>query len=351
MSGTQFGMHVGIIGGGGISDTHARAARSVPGVEISAVFGANRDKTSRLSREYGGVAYDDFERFLAHRPMDFVAIGSPSGLHGEQGIAAARQGLHVLVEKPLEITTSRADALIEAAEAANVKLGVFFQDRLRPAVQDMKRIVESGALGAPVMISGRVKWYRPPEYYGQSRWRGTRALDGGGALMNQAIHTVDLLLWLFGDVARVYGATATRVHDIEVEDTAAAVLEFASGALGTIEAGTSIFPGYDRRIEMTGAQGTLTLEHDRLGRMDLRSPVAGLGHAEAPADTTASASSPIVSDASAHARVIEDFVRAISTNGVPTCDGREGRRSVAVIQAIYESAKSGLPVLPGVRKW
>ena len=156
----------------------------------------------------------------------------------------------------------RADALIEACAAAGVKLGVFFQDRLRPAVAEIKTHVDDGELGTPVMISGRVKWYRPPEYYSGSKWRGTCALDGGGALMNQAIHTVDLVQWLFGPVARVSAAVATRVHEIEVEDTAAAVLEFASGALGTIEATTSLYPGYPRRIEVTGIEGTVVIEDD-----------------------------------------------------------------------------------------
>ena len=337
-------MQIGIIGAGGISDTHARAAASVPGVKVTAVYGRNPDKRARLAADHHAVPYDDFERFLAHRPMDAVAIGSPSGVHAEQGIAAARHGLHVLVEKPIDVTVDKADALIDAADRAGIRLGVFFQDRLRPAVRAMKHVVESGALGKPVMMSGRVKWYRPPEYYSTSRWRGTRTLDGGGALINQGIHTLDLMIWLFGPVSRVYAAAATRVHAIEVEDTLAAVLEFESGALGTIEAGTSIYPGYERRLEMTGSEGTLILEHDRLARMDLRNPPADLGYTAAPADTTASSSSPVVSDASAHARVIEDFVHAIESGRAPACDGREGRRSVALVEAIYESARRHTPV-------
>src|SRR5215468_2862391 len=149
-------MRVGLIGGGNISETHARAAKAIPGVEIAAVFGVNQEKVRRLSEEYGGTPYFGFEEFLAHQPMDFVAIGSPSGLHAEQGAAAARRGLHIICEKPLDITIARADALI--------------------------------------------KWFRPAEYYADSRWRGTLRLDGGCALINQAIHTADLLLWLFGDV-------------------------------------------------------------------------------------------------------------------------------------------------------
>jgi predicted dehydrogenase len=290
------------------------------------------------------VAYDDLDRFLAHRPMDLVAIGSPSGLHAEHGIAAARRGLHVLVEKPIDVTTDRADALIDAADRAGVKLAVFFQDRLKPAVVRMKSLIDAGRLGTPVLASGHVKWYRPPEYYGGSRWRGTRALDGGGALMNQGIHTVDVLLNLFGPVARVSARIATRVHAIEVEDTAVATLEFASGAVGVIEAATSIYPGYARRVEVTGSDGTLVLDQDLLIRADLRSPVDP-AELDAPAGAGESATSPVVSDVTPHRRIIEDFIGAIQANGTPACDGREGRKSVAVVQAIYESARTDRAVI------
>ena len=342
-------MHIGIIGAGNISQTHARAAQAIPGVTVAAVIGSNPERTSALGGEFGAATYDDLERFLAHRPMDLVAIGSPSGLHAEQGIAAARRGLHVLVEKPIEITARRADALIAAADAARVKLGVFFQDRLRPAVRDLKAAIDAGEIGTPVMIAGRVKWYRPPEYYAGSRWRGTWALDGGGALMNQGIHTVDLMQWFFGPVTRVQAWIGTRVHAIEVEDTAAAVLEFSNGAVGTIEAATSAYPGYPRRVEITGSQGTIVLEHDRIEAVDLRTPSAHVAVCET-GDRTASAASPVVSDASAHQRVLEDFIRAIETDGTPACDGREGRRSVEIVEAIYDAARAGRPAVPGAHR-
>jgi UDP-N-acetyl-2-amino-2-deoxyglucuronate dehydrogenase len=334
-------MKIGILGGGNISGTHARAAAAIPGVEIVACHGSNPERTKALAAPYGAAVYDTLDAFLDHRPMDIVAIGSPSGRHAEQGIAAARRGLHVLVEKPIDITTERADALIAACDQAGVKLGVFFQDRLRPAVVEIKRAIDSGDLGTPVMIAGRVRWYRPPEYYSTSKWRGTWALDGGGALMNQAIHTVDLVQWMFGPVVRVSAAVATRVHHIEVEDTAAAVLQFASGAIGTIEAGTSLYPGYPRRLEVTGSNGTLVLEDDRLIAVDLRSSSSAeaAARAEAPPEN---ASSPVVSDASAHQRVLEDFIRAIQTNTTPSCDGREGRRSVELVQSIYAAAAEGV---------
>ena len=331
-------MRVGLLGAGNISDTHARAARAIPGVEIAAVCGANREKVARLAHAHGGVAYDAIDAFLAHRPMDIVAIGSPSGLHADHTIAAMRRGLHVLVEKPLDVTRAKVDTVIAEAARAGVKVGVFFQDRLRPDVAAMKELIDAGRLGKPVFASGRVKWYRPPEYYGTSRWRGTCALDGGGALMNQGIHTVDLLQWLFGPVARVCARTATRIHAIEAEDTAAAVLEFESGALGVIEATTSVFPGYARRVELTGAEGTLILEGDRLVAADLRNAVDV--RTASPTDLESTAS-PVVSDCTPHQRVFEDFIHAIETNGTPACDAREGRHSVAIVEAIYRSARDG----------
>jgi UDP-N-acetyl-2-amino-2-deoxyglucuronate dehydrogenase len=337
-------MNLGIVGGGNISDTHARAAAAIPGVKVVACYGGNRERTAKLAERHGAAVYDDFDAFLAHRPMEIVAIGSPSGLHAEQGIKAARRGLHVLSEKPLDITTERADALIDACQGAGVKLGVFFQDRLRPAIVEIKRMLDQGDLGSPVMISGRVKWYRPPEYYSGSKWRGTWALDGGGALMNQAIHTVDLVQWMFGPVAQVSAAVATRVHKIEVEDTATAIIEFASGALGSIEAATSLYPGYPRRLEVTGSKGTVILEDDRIVRTDLQGAAAASQNVAAvpPPENVAS---PVVSDASAHQRVIEDFIRAIQNGTVPSCDGREGRRSVQLVEAIYAAARSSRPVV------
>jgi UDP-N-acetyl-2-amino-2-deoxyglucuronate dehydrogenase len=339
---------VGILGAGNISDTHARAARSIPGVEVVAVYGQNTAKAASLAEQHGARAYDSLNAFLDHRPMDIVAIGSPSALHADQGIAAAARGLHVLVEKPLDITTTRGDALIAAAERAGVTLGVFFQDRLKPDVVKMKTMVDTGTLGTPILASGRVKWYRPPPYYGDSRWRGTFALDGGGALINQAIHTLDLLLHLFGPIVSVDARTATRLHDIEVEDTAVATFQFESGALGTFEASTAVYPGYPRRVELTGSRGTLTLEHDSLTGIDLEGDrhlsEKGASHlSEVPQNVA----SPTVSDATPHRRIFEDFIRAIQTKTTPACDGQQGRRSVEVVEAIYASARARQPVTIG----
>lgn len=340
--------HVGLIGGGNISETHARAAREIPGVEIAAVYGANREKLARFAREHGATPYDNLVAFLNHRPMDLVIIGSPSGLHAEDGIAAARRGLHVLTEKPIDITTARADALIVAADEASVKLGVLFQDRTKPHIRQLKHWLAQGLLGKPLFVDARVKWYRPPEYYSNSRWRGTFALDGGGALINQGIHTVDLLLYLLGDVVRVRARTATLLHRIEAEDTAVAILEFADGALGTLHATTAAYPGYPRRVEITGEEGTVVLEHDRIVSADLRNSAASAmvsadlaALANSLPDQNASATSAAVSDFRGHRALLEDFLQAIQQNRAPLCDGRESRRSLALVERIYRSAREG----------
>ena len=331
--------HVGLVGGGNISETHARAARAIPGVEIVAVYGTNSEKVERLCHEYGGTPYTDFATFLPHRPLDVVIIGSPSGVHASQGIAAAKRGLHVLTEKPMDISTGRADELIEAAEQSGVKLGVIFQDRMKPHIRQLKDWIDRGLLGKPLLVDARVKWYRPPEYYANSRWRGTLSLDGGGALMNQGIHTIDLLLWLLGDVSRVQARVARQLHSIESEDTATAILEFSGGAIGVFHATTAAYPGYPRRVEISGSEGTVVLEHDRIVAVDLRNaPAEGARFAER--DQNQSGSSAVVSDFRGHQAVIEDFLCAIQKNTTPACDGREGRRSLALVEAIYRAAST-----------
>src|SRR6266478_5831019 len=317
--------HIGLIGGGNITKTHARAAHAIPGAEISAIHGTNAEKIARLCREHGGTPYQDFDAFLRHRPMELVIIGSPSGLHA-------------LTEKPIEINIARADALIEAAKQSKVQLGVIFQDRRKPHICQLKKWIDQGLLGKILFVDARVKWYRPPEYYAGSRWRGTLALDGGGALINQGVHTVDLLLWLLGDVVRVQARTATQLYKIEAEDTAAAILEFASGALGVFHATTAAYPGYPRRVEITGTEGTVLLEHDRIIAANLQSAPTALESAAL--DENQSASSGVVSDFRGHQAVLEDFLQAIQHNRPPACDGLEGRRSLALIESIYRAAKT-----------
>ena len=331
-------IHIGFTGGGNITETHVRAARAIPGVEIAAIHGSNAEKVNKLCREHGGKPYQDFNAFLAHRPMDLVVIGSPTHLHAEQGIAAAKQGLHVLTDKAIDVSTDRADALIAATDRAHVKLGVIFQDRTQPEIRQLKEWINQGLLGKILFVDAKVKWWRPEEYYSDSRWRGASYEDGGGMLINHAIHTLDLLLWLLGDVSKMQASLTTKLHKVPFEDTATALLEFANGASGIIQATTAAYPGYPRRVEITGTEGTVILEHDRVIAANLRNPPPGIKTLSAP-DSNPSASSPVVSDIRGHQAILEDFLKAIKENGTPLCDGREGRRSVALIEAIYHAAK------------
>lgn len=336
-------LHLGIIGGGGISETHARAAQETVGVEIAAFCGRNQFKVTQLAEKFSSRPYDDCGAFLGHDSLDLIVIGSPSGLHAEQGIAAAQRGLHVLVEKPLDVTTEKADALIAACDNAGVKLGVIYQDRVAPDLIRLKTLIDAGALGRVLLVSASVRWFRPPEYYGNSDWRGDLTLAGGGALMNQGTHTVDLILWLLGDVTRVQSISMTALHQVAVEDTVVSTLEFRSGAIGTLECATSAFPGYPRRLEISGTEGTIVVENDRIVKADLRSTSIDVA-APIESNRNLTASSPIISDVRGHTRLLEDFVQAIETGARPLCDGREGRRSVELVQAIYESGRSGMPV-------
>jgi UDP-N-acetyl-2-amino-2-deoxyglucuronate dehydrogenase len=333
---------IGIVGAGNISETHARAARDIPDVDVVAVWGDNLQKATRLAEQYGARAYRALDDFLRH-PLDVVLIGSPSGVHAQHAALAARHGLHVLVEKPLDISTARIDTLIADCERAGVRLGVFFQDRAAPHIQWLRSLVLAGGLGRIMLASARVKWFRPPAYYADSRWRGTWQLDGGGAVMNQGIHTLDLMLWLLGDVRRVYAHARAALHAIEVEDTAIACLEFASGALATFEATTAAYPGFPRRLELTGFEGTVILESDVIVSADLRSPPAN----PLPPTETAThqaARSPAVANAGGHRAVLVDFLRALESGDTPLCDGAEARRSVALAEALYQSARLGEPV-------
>jgi predicted dehydrogenase len=329
-------VQVGIVGGGNISATHARAAAAIGDCHVAAVWGQNRQRAAAIADEHGARLFDHLNGLLAHRPLDVVAIGSPSGLHAEQIALAAQHRLHVLVEKPLDISLDGVDRALAAVGGAGVKLGVFFQDRLKPDLVRVKRLVDEQRLGRVLLVSAQVKWYRPPEYYAASRWRGTWALDGGGALMNQGVHSVDALLWLFGPVASVTAHAGTVLHRIEVEDTVVATLKFTSGALATLEATTAAYPGFPRRIEITGTEGTLIIEGDQLVAAHLRTPPPDLA-VSAPS-ASAAASSPVVADVSAHQRVFEDFFDAIRHNREPACNGEEGRRSVALVEEIYKAA-------------
>ncbi len=303
-------------------------------------------KAEKLAAEYGARAYTDLAAMLALDEVQVVTICSPSGAHMEPCVAAAQAGKHVIVEKPLDVTLERCDAMIAACQEAGVKLATIFPSRFHQSSQLMKQAVEAGRFGQLALGDAYVKWFRTQQYYDSGAWRGTWDLDGGGALMNQAIHSVDLLLWLMGPVVEVMGHTATLAHErIEVEDVATASLRFANGALGVIEATTAGFPGSLKKIELTGSQGTAILEEEDIIKWEfaeslasddqLRKTMAGRNK------TGGGAADPAAIGHHAHTALFQDFLDAIRDDRPPAIDGWQGRLSVELILAIYQSARSG----------
>ena len=259
----------GIVGCGMIAEYHTRAVNEIPGARVVAAYSrseANGAKIAALAAEKGECRiYDDLDAMLARPDLDVVCVCTPSGAHRDPAVRAAKAGKHVVVEKPLEITLPRCDAIIKACDDAGVRLCTIFPSRFSAANLTLKAAIDTGRFGRLTLGDTHVKWWRTQDYYDSGGWRGTWDLDGGGALMNQAIHDVDLLQWLMGDVASVQALTATLAHHrIEVEDTAVAAVRFRNGALGTIEATTSAFPGLLKRTEIHGDRGSARVEQDDL---------------------------------------------------------------------------------------
>ena len=341
----------GIIGCGMIAEFHTKAINEIPGAKVVAAFSRSGANGAKIANLAGGDCqiYDELGAMLAHPGVDVVCVCTPSGAHLEPAVQAARAGKHVVVEKPLEITLARCDAIIDACDQAGVRLCTIFPSRFSPANLSLKHAIDSGRFGRLTLGDTYVKWWRTQDYYDSGGWRGTWNLDGGGALMNQAIHNVDLLYWLMGDIASVQAMTATLVHDrIEVEDTAVAAIRFRNGALGVIEAATSAFPGLLKRTEIHGEHGSARVEQD-----DITLWQFGTTQADDEAiQTTIAAAKSVSSGASdprgithaGHRAQLADFLKAIDSGGKALVDGREGRKSVEIIRAIYQSAKTGSAV-------
>lgn len=336
----------GMVGCGMISNFHARAIKDSKDAQLIGAFSRSLKNTTEFAEKHGCRVFESLDEMLHDPEIDAITICSPSGAHLEPALAAAACGKHIIVEKPLEITTERCDMIIRAAESANVKLGVTFQSRFHESSQLLKAAVDGGRFGTITLGDAYVKWFRSQQYYDSGDWRGTWALDGGGALMNQAIHSVDLLLWLMGPVAEVNARTATMTHQrIEVEDVAIANLLFKNGSLGVIEATTTAFPGSLKRIEICGSGGMAILEEEDLKQWTfaeetpedeaVRARMAGK------TKTGGGAGDPAAIGHHGHTMLFNEFTAAIHENRVPLIDGKEGRRSVELIQAIYESAKTG----------
>ena len=341
----------GVVGLGMIADFHARALHAAAGAELVACASRSAAEAAQFGARHGCAAYHDLAAFLRHPGLQVVSICTPSGAHLEPALTAVEAGKHLIVEKPLEVTRERCARLLEAADRRGVAVAGIFPSRFLEVSRLIKDAVDAGRLGRVVLGDAYVKWYRTQQYYDEGGWHGTRRLDGGGALMNQSIHAIDLLQWFMGPAARVISATATLGHHgIEVEDTAAAVVQFANGALGTIEGSTAAWPGFQKRVEVYGTAGSVASVQDRLEHWTFAKEHDGVAvirsrHGQVTA-SGGGASNPADIGIEGHQAQFEDLVQALQADRPPAVDCAEACKAVNIILAIYESARTGQPVDP-----
>ncbi|MFQ6115860.1 MAG: Gfo/Idh/MocA family protein [bacterium] len=331
-------LKIAIIGWGTISHIHAQAILSSQHCELCCVYSSSVDKNDQIKANYSVQVFNNYDELLKSDLVDAVAICTPSGAHLNFAVKAANAGKCVIIEKPIEVTLARAQKIIEACHRNNVTLSVIYQNRFSDAVIRIKDILKENKLGKIFYASGYVKWYRSQDYYDSGKWRGTIALDGGGALMNQAIHTIDLLVYLVGDIKSVCGFASTFTHErIEVEDSAVASLRYENGAIGVFEASTSIKPAQARRIEIHGENGTIILDGDLLTvTIDDKREVENFSKPKTRAGLT-----PSGYDIMLHQRQYDEIAAAIQHETSPMVNGEESIKSLAVVNAIYESNRTG----------
>jgi len=339
VSGKIYGF--GIVGCGVIAPTHAEAIRRLENAELRAVCDLDENAAKRAAAEFGADWYTDLAEMLKRDDIDVVNILTPSGLHAKLGIQCADAGKHVICTKPIDITLENIDALIEAGERNGVKIAATHQNRSYPLYEKIKDYIDSGRLGDMLYGNAFVPWYRSDEYYSDG-WHGTKKLDGGGALINQSIHYIDLLIWFFGKVDRIFGFADALAHDIETEDMGSAVLKFEGGQHGIIQGSTCTYKGMPARIEVHGTKGNIVVVGDDIALWDvegdelIEDPMAGKkgGAADPKAGMPEEA---VVS----HVKQIGDVLAAIEEGREPMIDGREARRAVEVILAIYRASETG----------
>jgi predicted dehydrogenase len=352
-------MRAAIIGIGAIAKMHARALADIPGVELVAATCRTEEKGKAFATEFNCDWYGDAATMLRRAKPDFVTVATPSGAHLDATLAAIRRGIPVICEKPLEITLKRIDRMIATAEKKGVPLGAIFPQRFNPVIQTLHDAAAAGRFGQLALVASYVPWWRDDAYYGPGRWQGTKAMDGGGALMNQSIHGVDALQWIAGatmpdlapsenPVESVIAMTAVRAHDperLEVEDSCVAILRFKNGALGQLLAATSLYPGSLRRLLVGGRDGTAEVLEEQLVTWQFRNTSpdddAVRTRLGGSSGTSGGAADPMAINYSCHTRNFEDFVHALREGRRPPLDGLEGRKAVAIVEACYKSARTG----------
>lgn len=325
-------MNFAIIGCGMIANFHARALDGIEGVSLKGVADVDYNRAKDFAKEYHITAYTTFEELLCDDSIDVVCICTPSGFHATNAIQAMRSGKHVVVEKPMAITEADADALVVEAQKNHVLLSVISQIRFSPEIQKVKRLIEDGSFGNLISANLNMMYCRTPEYYSGSTWKGTWKLDGG-EMMNQGIHGIDLLRYLVGPVKQVNGFSKTLYHQIEAEDTAAAVLEFENGALGTISSTVAVSPGYERRLTICGTKGSVVLTEESIERLDLEN----YQYTREPSGKEKDISNPADIDIAGHLIQLQNVVSAIQGKEKLLVDAEENRETLRIIWQINKT--------------
>ncbi|MDR1317873.1 MAG: Gfo/Idh/MocA family oxidoreductase [Spirochaetales bacterium] len=338
-------MNFGIIGTGMISAFHYRAISEIPGCRVVACMDSVAERARVFGVEHNCAGYGDLGKFLAHPGLDVVTVCTPSGTHLEAALAVAGAGKHLIIEKPVEVTLARIDKIIEACDKSGVSLSGVFMSRYYESSRALKLALEAGRFGQMVLGSAYIKWWRAQEYYDRGGWRGTWEFDGGGALMNQGIHAVDLLQWFMGPVESVFSYAGLLGHEgIEVEDTAVACLRFRSGAFGVIEGSTAAYPGSPKRLEISGVRGSAVLEEESIKGWNFADELpgdAGLREKLGARPGSGGSADPSAISYHGHRAQFTEIVEALASGRKPAVDGLEARKAVEIILAIYRSAQTG----------
>lgn len=324
---------IGIVGSGAIAKVHAACIEANVNTRLVGILSRSKSNANLLANNYNTSVFTDPTLFYKQKGLDAVCICNESGLHGESIRLALDANKHVLCEKPLETTLPKIDSIIKKTAKQKVKLGVVFQNRFNPEYLKLKKVVHSGALGEILLVTTQINWFRDKNYYKTNNWRGTIALDGGAALINQSIHTLDLLIDLMGSVTSVGANVATKIHSIEGEDLAVAHFTFQNGALGTLSAGTCLYPGHPECISLYGSKGSMVFEGGKIRHCSLPDwlPTPNTNH-------NSSTGSPKLNSIALHQAVLENFVQAIQDDQAPLVNAKEAKKSVELIHAIYEAS-------------
>jgi predicted dehydrogenase len=330
-------LNIAIVGTGSVADYHVTAINHTPGAHLAAVVHYDPAQFAKIAARFG-VPCISFEDALNRADIHALSLCTPSGLHAEHTIAAAGAGKHVMVEKPMALTPTDADAMIDACERAGVILAVMLQRRGEVLFQTMHQAITAGDLGGVRLGLVSLPYFRGDAYYQQAAWRGTWQLDGGGVLMNQGIHLVDLLLWYLGEPVQVYASAGTLERSIDVEDTLAAVLEFVSGARATITATTTAAPGFAHRLELYGDKGGIQIEGEQVRRWTLTHSGQVTPLTATETHDAGAGADPKGIAATGHIALMQDFVSSITHNHLPLVSGFEGKRSVQTVWDIYRAA-------------